>query len=186
MTKKDLNNWIMYHEIHRLSRLGFSISKISRYLVLNRRTVKKYLQMAEEDYEQNLLRLQYRNKILTPYELFVVEKLTSFPDTSSAQIHDWIKEHYTDLPQVSSKTVYNFVMFIRQKYNIPLVPIFREYFPIEELNSLRKLGSRLQGHPATDHKLPGVETSAGSLGQGLGVAIGSALNAKLENKKYKV
>lgn len=133
MTKKDLNNWIMYHEIHRLSRLGFSISKIGHHLVMNRRTVKKYSQMTEEEYEQNLLRLQHRNKILTPYESFVAEKLKSFTDTSSAQIHDWIKEHFTDLPQFSSRTVYNFVMFVRQKYNIPLVPIFREYFPIEEL-----------------------------------------------------
>lgn len=133
MTKKDLNNWIMYHEIHRLSRLGFSISKIGRFLVLNRRTVKKYLQMTEEEYEQNLLLLQCRNKILTPYEPFVVEKLTLFPDTSTAQIHDWLKGYHDDFIDASPRTVYNFVMFVRQKYNIPLIPTFREYFPIEEL-----------------------------------------------------
>ena len=133
MTRKDLNIWIMYYEIHRLSQLGFSISRIGRYMVMNRRTVKKYLQMTEEEYEQNLLRLQCRNKILAPYESFVAERLKSFTDTSSAQIHDWIKEHHTDLPQFSSRTVYNFVMFVRQKYNIPFIPTFREYFPVEEL-----------------------------------------------------
>ncbi len=133
MTKKDLNNWIMYHEIHHLSRLGFSISKISRHLALNWRTVAKYLHMSEYEYEQYLIQQQYRSKTLTPYESFVAEKLASFPDTSSAQLHDWLKEAHEDLPEVSPRTVYDFVMFVRQKYNIPLVPTFREYFPVEEL-----------------------------------------------------
>lgn len=59
------------------------------------------------------------------------------------------------------------------------------YFPIEELNTLRKLGSRLQGH--TDMTLtPGVEMSAGSLGQGLSFGIGVALAGKLDNRDYHV
>ena len=60
------------------------------------------------------------------------------------------------------------------------------YFPIEELLTLRKLGSRLQGHPARDHGLPGLELSAGSLGQGLSVAVGMALAAKHDQKKWQV
>jgi len=59
------------------------------------------------------------------------------------------------------------------------------YFPIEEVVKLRKLWSGFEGHP-NRLKLPGVELSAGSLGQGLGVAIGCALNAKLEEKDYRV
>ncbi len=60
-----------------------------------------------------------------------------------------------------------------------------EYFPTEELNTLRKFGSRLQGHP--DAKLlPGIEISSGSLGQVLSIASGIALNAKLEKKDFKV
>lgn len=59
------------------------------------------------------------------------------------------------------------------------------YFPIEELNSLRQLGSRLQGH--TDSTLtPGVEMSAGSLGQGLSFSIGVALAARLDASPYRV
>lgn len=59
------------------------------------------------------------------------------------------------------------------------------YFPLEELKTLRKLNSRLQGHP---HRvaLPGVETTSGPLGSGLSQAIGVALAAKLDNKKYWV
>lgn len=59
------------------------------------------------------------------------------------------------------------------------------YFPIEELLTLRKINSRLQGHP---HRkiLPGVETTSGPLGSGLSQAIGVALAGKLDNKKYRV
>ena len=59
------------------------------------------------------------------------------------------------------------------------------YFPAEELKTLRKLNSRLQGHP---HRtaLPGVETTSGPLGEGLSQAIGIALAAKLDNKKFQV
>ncbi|NLC76020.1 MAG: transketolase [Clostridia bacterium] len=59
------------------------------------------------------------------------------------------------------------------------------YFPKEELLTLRKLGSRLQGHPDLK-SLPGVEMSTGSLGQGLAVANGMALAGKLDNKDYRV
>ncbi|MDN5349374.1 MAG: transketolase [Bacteroidales bacterium] len=56
------------------------------------------------------------------------------------------------------------------------------YFPVEELKTLRKLGSRLQGHPGRDFGLPGIELSAGSLGQGLSVALGMAMADKMDNK----
>lgn len=58
------------------------------------------------------------------------------------------------------------------------------YFPIEELKTLRKLNSRLQGHPHRT-SLPGVETTSGPLGSGLSQAIGVALAARLDRKKYR-
>jgi len=60
------------------------------------------------------------------------------------------------------------------------------YFDLEELGSLRKLDSRLQGHPGRDHGLPGLELSAGSLGQGLSVAVGMAITAMFEKKSWRV
>lgn len=60
------------------------------------------------------------------------------------------------------------------------------YFPLDELLTLRKLGSRLQGHPGRDHGLPGLELSAGSLGQGLSVAVGMALTAKMDHTPHRV
>ncbi|MEI7471334.1 MAG: transketolase [Chitinophagaceae bacterium] len=55
------------------------------------------------------------------------------------------------------------------------------YFPVGELASFRKLNTRLQGHPTTHEKLPGVRMASGSLGQGLSVAAGAALAKKLNN-----
>ena len=53
------------------------------------------------------------------------------------------------------------------------------YFPVDELNTFRKIDSRLQGHPTTHEGLPGVRVASGSLGQGLSVAIGAAQSKKL-------
>ena len=53
------------------------------------------------------------------------------------------------------------------------------YFPVNELNTFRKISSRLQGHPSTDKKLPGIRMASGSLGQGLSVGIGAAQVKKL-------
>ncbi len=61
----------------------------------------------------------------------------------------------------------------------------RGFFPFEEIKTLRKSNSMLQGHPSM-HMTPGVDMSTGSLGQGISVAVGMALGAKLANKDYRV
>lgn len=59
------------------------------------------------------------------------------------------------------------------------------FFPVEDLTTLRKLGSYLQGHP--DMKsIPGVDMSSGSLGQGVSAAVGMALGGKMDHKDYRV
>jgi transketolase len=59
------------------------------------------------------------------------------------------------------------------------------FFPVEDLATLRRLGSPLEGHPNMC-RLPGVEASAGSLGQGFSIAIGHALAARLDDRDYRV
>ena len=61
----------------------------------------------------------------------------------------------------------------------------RGYFPVEDLVTLRHIGSYLQGHPDMKH-IPGVDMSSGSLGQGISAAVGMALSAKLSNDSYRV
>ena len=60
----------------------------------------------------------------------------------------------------------------------------RGYFPVEDLKTLRHLGSYLQGHPCMQ-ETPGVDMSSGSLGQGISAAVGMALAAKMDNKDYR-
>lgn len=62
---------------------------------------------------------------------------------------------------------------------------YRGFFPTEDLITLRKLGSYLQGHPCMQH-IPGVDMSTGSLGQGISAAVGMALSAKMDQKDYRV
>jgi transketolase len=94
--------------------------------------------------------------------------------------------------------LYNEVMDIKEGFDINglnedvfflsnghISPVFysvlarKGYFPVEELNSFRLLNSRLQGHPTTHEGLEGVRIASGSLGQGMSVAIGTALTKKL-------
>jgi len=59
------------------------------------------------------------------------------------------------------------------------------YFPVKELKTLRKLGTRLQGHPHIN-SAPGIENSGGPLGQGISIAVGVALAGKMDKKKFRV
>ena len=59
------------------------------------------------------------------------------------------------------------------------------FFPVGELKTLRKYGSRLQGHPAMDTDLPGIESAAGSLGQGISIAVGMAISDKILDKNQR-
>ena len=61
----------------------------------------------------------------------------------------------------------------------------RGYFPVEDLKTLRKIGSHLQGHPCMQH-IAGIDMSSGSLGQGISAAVGMALAGKMDNKSYRV
>lgn len=124
---------IMFHEIHRLKREGFSDVWIGRHLVLDRRTIKKYLNMSEEEYLSYKDNGQPRQKLLDPYEDFVRGRLEECPDASAAQVHDWLKEHFKDFIGVNEKTVFNFVLTVRNKYDIPKLFHYRDFGKVEEL-----------------------------------------------------
>src|SRR5258708_20228156 len=121
-----LSKLMVYHEAHQLSRDGFSITYISNQLGLNWRTVKRILSVADDrQYEQYLQGCADKNKVLEAYETFVKSRLELYRDTSSAQMHDWLKEHFTAFPTVSAKTVFNFLMAVRQNYQLPNTPMVR-------------------------------------------------------------
>ena len=122
----------MYYEIKRMNRDGRSISKISEALNCNRRTVKKYLEMEDQEFESFLNAQSNRGKLLLSYETFVRDRLEMYRDTPAAQMHDWLKEHHQDFPQVSQKTVFNFVKWVRHKHNLPYEPPVRDYMVVQE------------------------------------------------------
>jgi len=101
-----LTKLMMYHDIHRMSREGLTVSQICRTVLLNWRTVKNYLSMSERDFDQFMEKQSDRKKELLPYEAFIKGRLEKYPDTSSAQMHDWLKEQFCDFPAVSAKNCF--------------------------------------------------------------------------------
>ena len=112
---------------------GSSQREIATVLGLHRNTVQRYSGMTEAGFEQFLQRKESKDKLLDPYEMFVRGRLLAAPAASAAQAHDWLKEHHADFPKVSAKTVYSFVMRIRQESQIPLEEASREFFMVEPL-----------------------------------------------------
>ncbi len=123
----------MYYEIHKLKREGLKTAQISRRLVLDYRTIKKYLAMSEQEYQDFLEVQSIRHKILAPYEDYVKARLEDCEDASAAQIHDWLKEHFEDLIDINAKTVFNFVLHVRNKHGIPKPFNHRDYTQVDEL-----------------------------------------------------
>lgn len=81
------------------------------------------------------------------------------------------------------------MLFVSQGHITPVIystMARRGYFPVSELNTFRKFGTRLQGHPSTAHNLPGIRMASGSLGQGLSVGVGAALGKKMTGDKHLV
>jgi transposase len=127
------NQLIMYHEIHQQKRTGKQPSQIASFLSMDTRTVKKYLAMSEQEFDTYQVKLEQRTRKLAEYEDFVHRRLADCTEASSAQVHDWLKECHPDFEDVSIKTVYNFVLLVRNKYRIPKVFDNRQYTAVAEL-----------------------------------------------------
>ena len=110
---------IMWYKVTNLFSKGLNKSQISRKLDIDRGRVRRYLRMNEEEFlHSNSYKRHYEHK-LDAYETFVRQSLQEHPDLSSAQVYDWLREHYPDFPRVSAKTVFNYILHIRQKFDIP-------------------------------------------------------------------
>ncbi len=81
------------------------------------------------------------------------------------------------------------MLFVSQGHITPVIystMARRGFFPISELGTFRQFGTRLQGHPSTEHGLPGIRMASGSLGQGMSVGIGAALGKKMTGDSHLV
>ena len=110
----------MWYKVNELSRKGYSQSQISLALCVNRATVHRYQSMSEADFNDFLHKEAQRHGCkLDAYHDFIIQELRDAPFLSSMQVLDHLKEHFPDLPVVSEKTVYNYVMRIREEEGIP-------------------------------------------------------------------
>jgi hypothetical protein len=132
ITPSCLQKYVMWNKVRELKSRGFNNSQISRDLGLYRGTVAHYLSMSESEYLcSDSYRRCYSHK-LDSYESYIHDELSAHPYLSSSQIHDHLKEHYPSFPSVNPKTVYNYVLHVRQKYDLPKNPE-HEYRPYEKL-----------------------------------------------------
>lgn len=122
----------MWYKINELSRQNLSQSQISSVLGVTRSTVSRYQHMSLADFNELLTREVSRHRCkLDKYRDFIVSELNESPFLSSSQIWDHLKENFDDLPEVSEKTVYNYVMRVREDEDIP-----KESEPVRQMRKL--------------------------------------------------
>jgi len=132
--RTQLKKLTMYNKVKELSREGLSIRQISRNTGLDRVTVRKYLRMTDEEFSDFLAQQKRRYRKLQPYEQFIKNRVADYPDCSAAQVEDWLKEHHPEFPEITTRTIYSFVQWIRKSHDIPKpkgTP--RHYYPVEQL-----------------------------------------------------
>lgn len=125
---------VMWYKCKEKFDSGLSKAQIARELGLDVKTVRRYLSMSYDEFKSSGSYKRMYIRLLDPYESKVHEWLEEHPDLSSSQIHDWLRERYDNLPDVNGKTVYNYVKYIRAKYNIdkPKASGRRQYMKVEE------------------------------------------------------
>ncbi len=109
----------MWYEVQKLTASGLNKSQIKQETSLDRATIRKYQNISEEEFHNWVKEKKRMPKKLQNYHDYVKKELELKPYLSASQIEDRLKENYDNLPKVHSKTVYNFVETIREKYDIP-------------------------------------------------------------------
>ena len=109
--------YTLWSNIIDLRSRGLNITRTAKRLGDSRDKVKRLQSLSSDDLfrkYQESLRCKLQN-----YAQAVVPLTSNFPSTSSSRVHDYLKEHYPDFPNVCDKTVRNYVQFIRKKHHLP-------------------------------------------------------------------
>lgn len=93
-----------------LKELGLNKSQVGRQLAINWKTVDFYWDMTPEEFAERQSKAKNRRKILEPYTDQILQWIMKFPDISSAQIHDWLKEYHGDNYYGKDRTVRRYVV----------------------------------------------------------------------------
>ena len=122
----------MWYKVKELKSKGLNCVQVAHELGIHRQTVMKYDKMTLEEFQSSQSYEREFKYKLDIYEDEVKNELIRAPYLSSRQIHDHLREHHSDFPAVSEKTVFNLVMRVRDKYRIPKT--YEETFrPLEKL-----------------------------------------------------
>ena len=124
---------MIYGKIQELKRNHLNKSQVSQRLSIDYKTVLKYWDMPPDEFARCLNRAQRRTRRADAYKDFVVSCLQKYPDMSSAQIYDWIKERTgsKNLP-FKKRSFRNYVNTIRNEHGIPRPESMRQYEAVED------------------------------------------------------
>lgn len=124
--------WTMYFKIQELKQMGLNKSQIGRHVGLDRRTVGWYWNATPDEVQARNEDLKTRCKKLDEFNNVILGWLKEFPDLSSSQIHDWLRERYSMI-SIAESTVANYVRWLRKEHNIPKVESHRQHEAVSEM-----------------------------------------------------
>ena len=122
----------MYSKIHQLKAEKLNKAQTARRMGVNIKTVMKYWDMPPEDFARYQQLNRRRCHKLDIYKAQILARLQEYPDFSSAQIHDWLKETYPG-KEFRERTVRRYVEHLRKKYHIPKTNVIRQCEAVDEL-----------------------------------------------------
>lgn len=117
----------MYVKIKELKEIGFKKNRVASVLKLDPKTVDRYWDMTDDDYARYITEKSERTKIMDEYRDFVLERLTTYPEISSAIIFDNLRETFPDKFNGSDRTVRLYVALLREVEGIPKPMTIRQY-----------------------------------------------------------
>ena len=116
----EIKKYLMWSKINQLKREGHSISRIKKLTGYDRKTIRKYLRMTEEEFMAQGCCVRHYASRLDKYRDFIDSRLENYGFLSNAAIHNQLRLNFPDLEKFNQKTVYNYVQKIRREENIPM------------------------------------------------------------------
>jgi transposase len=122
----------VYSDIQKLKKMGYKKQRAARQLKIDTKTVHKYWDMSEDEYVSYFSETKERSKIMDPYYDYVLDRLTTYPEITSAIIYDNLREDFHNFAP-SYRSVRLYVFYLREKEGIPAPTKIRQYGENPEL-----------------------------------------------------
>lgn len=122
----------MYAEIQKRKRAGYSQRAVARELDIDRKTIRRYWEMTEDQYAQCLMDSKSRTKILDPYREYIVDQIEEYPEITSAIIDGKLRMTYADF-EPSYRSVRLYVANLREELGMPQMKAVRQFSEVAEL-----------------------------------------------------